>query len=106
VDRGQHATCCRTADPEVVASEPEVFDCETCEFRCQVDGLAVENAEAWRTYGRLMAHRWVWDADCGPWWIGEVFRGIDPDERDDLMDRISVIYDTLHPPKERGSHGA
>jgi hypothetical protein len=106
VDRGRDATCCRSADPEIVESEPHAFDCETCEFRCQVDGLDPENAEAWRVYSRLTSHRWVWETQCGPWWVGEVFRDFDDsDERDTMMARVSVIYDTLHPPKAK-PHGA
>ena len=83
-----------------------MFDCETCEFRCQTDGLDADNTEAWRVYSRITSHRWVWDTQSGNWWLGEIFRGLDPDERDELMERVSIIYDTLHPPKERTNHGA
>lgn len=83
-----------------------MFDCGACEFRQQVDGLDGENAEAWRLYARLTAHRWVWDTQCGPWWAAEIFRDFsDPDERDEMMTRVSMIYDTLHPPQVK-SHGA
>lgn len=83
----------------MVEGEPEVFDCDTCEHRQQVDGLDAPNQEAWRFYGRLLAHRWVWDWQIGDWWIGELTRGADEDARDELMARVSVIYDTFHPPK-------
>lgn len=78
-----------------------MFDCGVCEFRQQVDALDAENAEAWRTYATLTAHRWVWDMQAGPWWLGRVFDGLDDDDRDELMARVSVIYDTLHPPQEK-----
>lgn len=82
-----------------------MFECDTCEFRQRVDGLDADNARAWRFYVQINAHRWVWDSQCGPWWMGELFKGLDPDDRDELMERISVIYDTLHPPKAK-AHGA
>lgn len=82
-----------------------MFNCETCEFKQMVDGLDADNAEAWRCYAKLTAHRWIWDMDAGPWWLGQVFAGCDDDERDELMGRVSVIYDTLHPPKA-SRHGA
>lgn len=88
-----------------MASEPEVFDCETCEFRCRVDGLDAENAKAWQVYSRLTSHRWVWDTQCGPWWVARVFDGWDVDDLDEMMTRVSVIYDALHPPKAH-KHGA
>jgi hypothetical protein len=82
-----------------------MFDCDACDFRCQVDGLDAENAEAWRTYAKLTSHRWVWDTQCGTWWVGELFGGMDPDARDELMERVSVIYDAMHPPQVK-KHGA
>ena len=86
-------------------SEPEVFDCETCEFRQQVDALDAENAEAWRVYARLTSHRWVWETQSGPWWVAQVFADYDADTLDEMLARVSVIYDTLHPPKVT-PHGA
>ena len=82
-----------------------MFDCGTCVFRQQVDGLDADNLEAWAMYGRIQSHRWIWDAQCGPWWIGTLFDGLEPEDRDELMDRVSIIYDTLHPPKAK-AHGA
>jgi len=70
-----------------------------------VDGLDPDNLTAWRTYGQLNAHRWIWDAQCGAWWLGELFKDMDPDERDERMARVDVIYDVLHPPKAK-AHGA
>ena len=87
-------------------SEPGVFDCETCEFRQQVDGLDRANQDAWAVYARVNSHRWVWDAQAGPWWLARVVDEIDADERDDVMSRIDIIYDVLHPPKGRKAHGA
>lgn len=93
------------ADPEIVESEPDMFDCEACEFRQRVDGLDAENAEGWRCYAKLTSHRWVWDLQGVNWWLGQVFDGLDEDEREELMARVDVIYDALHPPKGK-PHGA
>lgn len=82
-----------------------MFDCEACEFRQQVDGLDADNTDAWRAYLKLVSHRWVMDMQAGPWWVAQVVARDDEDERDALMTRVSVIYDTLHPPKVT-KHGA
>lgn len=105
MDRGRDSTCCRTADPEIVESEPDVFECETCDFREHVEGLDEDNADAWRCYAKLTAHRWVLDIEAGAWWINRLLGDRDDDECDDLMARVSIIYDTLHPPKAP-RHGA
>jgi hypothetical protein len=78
-----------------------VFDCATCEFRQQVDALDAENANAWRCYSKMTRHRWVWEWQAGTWWVEQVFTGLDEDERDELMARVDVIYDALHPPQEK-----
>lgn len=88
-----------TAPGELVESEPWVFDCDTCEHRQQFDGLDPENADAWSFYARLTAHRWVMDFEGTPWYLAALMHEIDDEARDLLMARVSVIYDTLHPPK-------
>lgn len=87
------------ADPEIVASEPEAFDCDTCEHRRQWDGLDDDNVAAWRFYVSLLAHRWIRDIDAGHWWLARLCRGMDDDEVAELFERVSVIYDVLQPPK-------
>lgn len=88
-----------TASPDLVESESEVFDCDTCEHKRQLDGLDADNVEAWGFYARLLAHRWVWDWQVGPWRLDQLTRDLDEDRRELLLARVSVIYDTFHPPK-------
>lgn len=101
MDAGQHAVCCRASDPEIVDSEPDMFQCDTCEFRLRVDGLDPDNVAAWRFYAKLTSHRWLHDMQAGPWWLQQIAGGLDEDERDEVLDRIDVIYDTLHPKQEK-----
>ena len=77
-----------------------MFDCGTCDFRIAVDGLDEENTDAWRCYAKLTGHRWVWDMQAAGWWLAQVFDGLDEDERDEIMARVDVIYDALHPKQE------
>lgn len=84
-----------------MASESGVYECETCEFREFCDGLAPENEMAWRAYAQMTSHRWVWDMQAGPWWVQRVIDRVDEDDREELMARIDVIYDALHPPQEK-----
>ena len=59
-----------------------------------------DNEEAWRCYARINSHRWVWDAEAGAWWLQQVLAEYAGEEREDVMSRIDIIYDVLHPPKE------
>lgn len=78
-----------------------MFDCETCEFRQRIDGLDADNERAWRTYAHIMSHRWLWEMQAGAWWVTQVLDALDDDERDDILTRVDVIYDTLRPPQEK-----
>lgn len=76
-----------------------MIDCDTCAVRTQLDGLDTANQEAWAKYRQLIGHRLVWDTSAGNWWMGHVFRDVDPDDLDDLMARIRVLYDVFAPLK-------
>lgn len=78
-----------------------MFDCDACEFRQQIDGLDAENDEAWRCYAKVTSHRWLWDMQGANWWLGRVFGELSHEDADELMDRIDVIYDALHPRQEK-----
>lgn len=84
-----------------MATEPEVFDCEVCEFRQRVDGLDADNVQAWQTYADIFRHRWVWDVQAGGWWLAKVVDALGEDEQDEVLARVDVIYDTLHPKQEK-----
>lgn len=83
-----------------------MFDCAACDFRIAVDGLDAENTAAWQCYAKLTGHRWVWEMQGAAWWLAQVFDGLDDDDRDELMARVDVIYDALHPPKQEKARGA
>lgn len=78
-----------------------MFDCGACEFRQYVDALDGENADAWRRYAALTAHRWVYDLQAAAWRLDQVFADLDEDDREETMTRVSIIYDAMHPPTEK-----
>ena len=76
-----------------------VIDCATCEITQRVTALDAGNLDAWDRYRRLTGHRLVFDTQAGNWWFGHVLRDVDPDDLDDVMARLRVLYDTFAPPK-------
>ncbi len=77
-----------------------MIDCESCPVQAQLAGLDRANADAWAKYRHLTGHRVVWDARAGNWWFGHVFRDVDPDDLDEVMARVRVLYDAFQPPRE------
>jgi len=84
-------------DDETLETDPEQFECSTCEVRQQLDGLSSENAEAWQLYQRLLS-RFLVDLLLVP----DMFRHLTADwtheQIVDRLERLMVMYDILSPP--------
>lgn len=89
--------CCQTATDDLLRTEPEAFDCATCERRQRIEALDEENREAWLLWTRL-GSRFIKDYGLGAWACERAFAGMDPDDVDDRLARLSVIYNTVQPP--------
>lgn len=89
--------CCEAADEEQLRYEPELFNCTTCPVAAARASVWPENLDAWHVFQRLAA-RVVVETHVG----AEVFRRLTeergPDDVDDLVERLSVIYEWLVPP--------
>lgn len=80
----------------MLATEPDAFDCATCERRIQTEALDDANREAWGLWLAL-GTRFVKDYGLGRWVIERACEGQAQDDIEDLVARLSVIYDTLCP---------
>lgn len=81
----------------MLETDPEQFDCDTCEVRIEQDRLSPENVEAWELFNGLM-NRWLWESHG----IAEMFLALTEDsdshERLEMIERCATIYDILYPP--------
>jgi hypothetical protein len=78
-----------------------LLECETCPTRLKLQALDEKNADAWQRYHRVVGHRLVWDAQAGNWWFAQVFADVEPDDLDELMQRLRILYDVFQPPQTR-----
>lgn len=85
----------------MVESDPEQFDCDTCELRARGDALDDSNAEAWAVFHRCYT-RFTFDWHLVAERVRLETAGWSPDATLDLLDRLSVIYAELYPPKDPG----
>jgi hypothetical protein len=80
-----------------VESDPEAFDCETCEYRQRTEALGSDDHLALRTYG-LLAGRAVRDLRLTPMVfdiLGVRFRG--RREAAEFLGRLEAIHDVRSP---------
>lgn len=85
------------SDPELIETDPEVFQCETCEVSDRIQGLDAENARAWRLFQSLQTRFLVENRAVGM--ALAVFTADDsPEDVADLISRLSVLYDVYFPP--------
>ncbi len=90
-------TCCQFVDDEVLETDGDYFDCETCAVADAVASLDPDNAEAWHLYGRVCT-RFAVDFGMVPDVLRPLVAGWSPDAVADLFDRFAVMYDVLQPP--------
>jgi hypothetical protein len=76
-------------------------DCDSCEVMAHMRSLDYTNQDAWSRYRRLTGHQVIWDAQAGAWWLAHVTRDVDPDDLEDVVSRMDLLYRTFHPPKSQ-----
>jgi hypothetical protein len=89
--------CCQVVDQDVLDTDAEQFDCETCPFVEMQATLDRDNEEAWSVYGRL-GSRFLVDFGLIPDTLRRLVDGWPSAEVVDLMERLSVIHDVINPP--------
>ena len=78
---------------------PEKFECAVCEVRHRSAGLFDENHEAWALWAR-MGNRTVVDLHLGGWVLEQVTADMSPKDKLDLLQRLTLIRETLDPPRD------
>lgn len=63
-----------------------------------MDQLTPENARAWLIWQRVGTRLGI-DFGTAGWHLQRITEGWPADDIDDLMARLSLLYDTLHPPR-------
>ncbi len=81
----------------MLETDGDQFNCETCPVACQQATLDAANVEAWGLYHR-MGNRFAVDFHL----TADLFRGLvagwPAEDVVDVLERLSVMYDTLSPP--------
>ncbi len=93
--------CCLFVDDAISTEDAEAYDCDACPV---ADALAeldedAENLEAWRVFHRCVT-RFSVDTHTTSLLLDGELRGRDPADVPDLMSRLTLLYDILHPPPE------
>lgn len=73
-----------------------MFDCTRCERRAWLDRLDDANRDAWEVW-LSMGTRLVKEFGLGPLLLARACEGRASEDVDDLVARLSVLYDTLCP---------
>lgn len=92
---GPRAQCCQFVGDDALV-DADAFDCTRCEFRRLLDGLTAPNARAWAVWQQI-GTRFAVDFGTGGYHLQRLTEGWPAEEVDDLMARLAVLYDTLHP---------
>lgn len=100
IDRRHSLPCCQFVDQDVIDSEPDDFDCDTCHLQIEFARLDTENARAWDLYGRLCS-RFAVDAGIVPDLLRNLVDGWSPSDVVDALERCAVVHDVLNPPPPR-----
>lgn len=96
MESAKNSTCCYRASDSEIATNPEVYDCTTCELMSQMDALWQENAEAWQLY-HLLCGRTVRDVQLEGWMLTKWTDGWPLDRVVELLDRLDLIAAVLEP---------
>ncbi len=91
--------CCQFASDEELSGDGEQYDCQTCVVAARVEELDSENSEAWRLFGRLVSRLTMDVPGLVTPILERIVSDLDRDDALDLLQRLSVIYDTVIPPK-------
>jgi hypothetical protein len=83
-------------DQDVLDTDAEHFDCETCPVRCMQGTLDAPNWEAWDIYHRLHA-RLVVDLKLAPVLFPVLVNGWPAPDVLELTERLAILHDVLAP---------
>ncbi len=78
--------------------ELEQYDCDGCAIQAALLGLDDDNRQAWGVWNQV-AHRVVVDLQAGGFVLSLALADLDTSDALACVERLSIIYDTLQPPK-------
>lgn len=81
-----------------MSSEPDQFDCDSCEVATHLDTLDDDNREAWALY-RACCNRFLADTQTIPVLLAKRTEDLDSEAFEELAERLRVIYDIVQPRK-------
>ena len=90
------------ADDELVAQEPELYDCDDCTLLARLQELDGDNQQAWTLY-RTCCNRFTQDLGAGALLLDRLTQDLGADEFGDLTERLRLVYDIVAPRKKESS---
>jgi hypothetical protein len=82
-----------------------MYVCETCVVAEAIDDLAPENLRAWSLFQRVCA-RFVVETRSVGQVLARLLADEDSEDFEDMLTRISILYDVHYPPKRGRKDGA
>jgi hypothetical protein len=100
-ERSQHA-CAALATDDELETDPEAYDCgDDCPVAAALDALWPENADAWRVFHQVVS-RFTVEFHLGGEALRRLTGELEADAFEALLERLSLIYDLLYPPRQSG----
>lgn len=93
-------SCCQFADDELLETESELFDCETCPVEAHLSIMDADNRRAWQL-AHLLLTRFIADTHSFGPALARLTADLDEDDFADLLRRMTIIYDVLVPAPQR-----
>lgn len=79
-----------------MATDPDVFNCDTCDVGRRWRGLDADNADAWHLYQRLVT-RFAMETHTVGVQLARALADLDDEHAGELCDRLAILYDVLVP---------
>lgn len=95
-DTGRHTPCCLTADDDVIETDAQEFNCETCEVKTRRAALDPENTRAVDVFGQCVT-RFCRETQTSALVLGCLTANDSPEQVVDLVARLEVLYDVFVP---------
>lgn len=95
-DTGKLTPCCLTADREVVETDAQEFQCDTCEVKARREALDPENVRAVDVFGRCVT-RFCRETQTSALVLKCLTAQDSPEQVVDLVARLDVLYDVFVP---------
>lgn len=93
-------TCCLFVDEDTVEGDEDVFTCDVCAVRQQIESLDTFNTYVWGLY-RQVVTRLAADLHAGGAVLQALTKDLSADEFAETWRRLVLLYNVIDPPPER-----